>query len=475
MGRRRHQPPFEVEITGLGKSGTGLGVAPDGKPVQVRFSPPGSRVHVVPTGRRKGQWQARRTHMVRPPARAATPKCAQFGLCGGCQLQELDIGAQRDARTQKALADIAAEGVDLTSVRVHPTRAPDTVYGYRNKVELSFGVSRYLSESDHAAGLPIDGRFLGFHAPGRFDRVVDAPRCEIAAEPLNHVLSATRDALLPEGGPAMYNVRTNEGFLRHLLLRMGVRTGEVMAVLFTASPKTDAERHAAMAWGERIAGLTVDGATITSVQWASNDGVADVARGTVEHTWGSDTVHERLGSVTFELSSTAFFQTHTQAAEVLYETIGDALGDASGTLLDLYCGTGSIGLYLAERFAQVVGIEEREDAVINARKNASNSNVKAEFTAGRVERHLDRLAVPSAAIVVDPPRVGLHPSVAKHLASADASHLVYVACKAQSLGRDAMLLAQGRWRLTDIWPVDMFPHTGHVEVVGRFEAMTTES
>ncbi|MFT6233703.1 MAG: 23S rRNA (uracil1939-C5)-methyltransferase [Myxococcota bacterium] len=413
-------------------------------------------------------WQARRTAMIRPPASVATPQCGQFALCGGCQLQELGIEAQRVARTRKAMADIEAKDTSLADVTIHPTRFAADTYNYRNKVELSFGVSRYLSEADHAKGFAIDGRFLGFHAPGRFDRVVDAPRCEIAKEPLNAVLERTREVLLPEDGPALYDVRDNTGFLRHLLLRLGVATGEVMAVLYTATPTSDAEREAAMAWGEAVSKLTIEGATVTSVQWAINDGVADVARGATEHVWGQERIHERLGDVIFDLSATSFFQTNTAGAIVLYDTIGEALTSKSRTLLDLYCGTGSIGLYLASRVDTVIGIEEREDAVEDARRNAERSGVTATFTAGKVEHHLDSLAVPGAALVVDPPRVGLHPKVAKALATADADELIYVACSPASLGRDAVILQAGHWKLTDLWTVDLFPHTGHIEMVGRF-------
>ena len=223
-----------------------------------------------------------------------------------------------------------------------------------------------------------------------------------------------------------------------------------------------------MAWGEAISALTIDGATVTSVQWAINDGVADVARGATEHLWGEERIHERLGDVIFDLSATSFFQTNTAGAIVLYDTIGEALTSESRTLLDLYCGTGSIGLYLADRVDTVIGIEEREDAVQDARRNAVRSGVTATFTAGKVEHHLSSLAVPGAAMVVDPPRAGLHPKVALALATADADELVYVACSPASLGRDAAVLQAGHWKLTDLWTVDLFPHTGHIEMVGRF-------
>ncbi|MEQ1503202.1 MAG: hypothetical protein ABMB14_13275, partial [Myxococcota bacterium] len=188
MGHRL--PPFECEITGLGPRGVGLGTAPDGRPIEVRGAPPGSRIAVAPTGRSKGTWTGRRLATIRPPAAHAAPRCAQFGLCGGCTLQELTLDAQRALKHQLAVSQVGP----VDGVTIHPPRGAPDAYGYRNKVELSFGVRRYVSEADRAANAPIDGRFLGFHAPGRFDRVVDAPRCELVSDAVNQVIAAVRTA-----------------------------------------------------------------------------------------------------------------------------------------------------------------------------------------------------------------------------------------------------------------------------------------
>jgi 23S rRNA (uracil-5-)-methyltransferase RumA len=200
--------------------------------------------------------------------------------------------------------------------------------------------------------------------------------------------------------------------------------------------------------------------------------VADVARGTVERVWGRDFVEERLGDATFLLSATSFFQTSAEGARVLYDAVGEALSPARGVLLDLYCGTGAIGLYLARRFQRVVGVEEVEAAVRDAEKNAQRNGIaSASFRLARVEDIVDNLhaeGLTEAAIVVDPPRAGLHPRVTAALAAARAEVLVYVACNPASLGRDARLLVQAGWQLTDLTPVDLFPQTGHVEVIGRF-------
>ena len=467
--RKKYIAPFEVEIERLGPKGKGVGTAPDGRPVLVRGAPPGARVLVRPFSRKKGTWEARRVALIRPAAAGAIPRCARFGLCGGCVLQELDGDEQIALRAAHAIDEIAQHAA-LEGVTVHAPRHADASYGYRNKVELSFGTARYLSEADHAAGLPIDGRFLGFHAPGRFDRVVDAERCELLAEPGNAILATVRAHALADDAPPPSDPRTHAGFWRHLRLRSGRATGTWLVGLYTRTG-SEADHACVARLAEALMSLALpDGERVVGVEHRLNDEVADVARGPLAAQWGTRQVEEHLGEHRFLLGLDSFFQVNTAGAVVLYDTIGEALQPAAGTLFDLYCGTGSIGLYLSERFEALVGIEEVEAAVADARVNAALNGVEADFTAARVEDVPERVAAARqpCGLVVDPPRAGLHPKAAKAVAAAQADVLVYVACRPASLGRDLAVLAEGGWRLTDLWTVDLFPQTGHVEAVGRF-------
>ncbi len=459
MSRRKFQPPFEVEVERLMPRGVGEADSPIGA-VRLRGAPPGSRVLAVPFQRKKGVWSARRAAMVRPAPDHVEPRCAIFGLCGGCVLQELELRAQRAAKVELALRLIGP-----TDATVHPARGADAAYGYRNKVELSFGVRRYVSEDDKLAGAGIDGRFLGFHAPGRFDRVVDAERCELISEASNALLTAVRSVALRPDAPPPYDVRSHQGFWRHLLLREGMATGEHLVAIHTSSqgPREPVAEAAAAV----LAVVLPEGHRVAGVVWVVDDSLADAALGEPREVWGEASFRERLGELELRLSRTAFFQTCTAGAEVLYDTIGEAVG-TGGALLDLYCGAGSIGLYLSRRVEQVHGVEVVPEAVKDAIANAERNGITAQFTVGAVEDTLHAVrGGQGVRIVVDPPRPGLHPKVAKLLARTAADVLVYVACNPASLGRDAALLAEGGWRLTDLWPVDLFPQTGHVEVVGR--------
>ena len=476
MGRKKPLPPFEVEITGLTKGGCGTGTTPDGTPLKVKFAPPGARMKVIPMGKRKGVWSARRDYMVRPPVGYATPRCGSFGLCGGCSLQELSLPHQRAAKHRAGLLDVVSEmGCSLESlkerVNIHPIVGPDSGYEYRNKVELSFGVRRFLSEEDHLAGHPIAGRFLGFHAAGRFDRVAEFDRCWLMGEGMARLANVIRTSVIEASDTPLWDVRSHEGFWRHCLIRRGEATGQHLVGLYTTSASEYAEEVEAVA--EALMGCVLpEGQSVVGVIWFNNDGVADVARGEVRRVWGQETLEEHLGGCRFRLSADSFFQTSTQGAELLYATIRDAVGDGYNTLYDLYCGTGSIGLVLSDSAKNIVGVEEVDAAVLDAQLNAAENGISnCTYQTSRMEKALEVLdgCCPEDMLIVDPPRAGLHPKVTARLARMDAPHLVYVACKPGSLGRDAKVLEDGGWRLKDIWAVDLFPQTGHLELVGRFE------
>ena len=446
--RRRRIPPFDVRIEGLADTSSSYGEH-EGRRVLVRGGAPGSTLHVRPFRLKKGDIHARRVHCVEPAPDAVEPRCAVFGLCGGCSLQEVPLDGQRRAKHAMVLATLG----DLDGVEVHPMRGDDAAYGYRNKVELSFGVKRYLSQEDQDAGLPHGGRWLGFHAPGRFDRVVDTDRCELVPPGLNAVIRAVREHLATSALEP-WDVREHTGFWKHLVLRE-TTTGERLVAFYTASE--DGEDELA-ALAEQLD---------ARVLWFVNDGVADAAIGRLHRVLkGEPTIDEQLGALRYRLSATAFFQTNTRATEVLYDTIADAAGDG-GRLLDLYCGTGAIGLHLGDRYAQVVGVELNPASVEDARANAARNGRDVTYICGKVEDVLPDLQ-PDDMAVVDPPRAGLHPTCSAWLAEADLSTLVYVACKPSSLARDRVVLEAGGWRLEALWTVDLFPQTGHVEAVARF-------
>lgn len=454
MPRRRLPPPFPVRIQRLEPKGFG-GATVEGREVRVRHAPPGALVEACPVTRRRGVLVARRGALLEPPPEAVDPRCPLFGTCGGCALQELPLPAQRAARNDLVLRQVGP----LEGVEVGDPVGDDAAYGYRNRVELTFGTRRHVPETEWAAGVTGEGRFLGFHAPERFDRLVDVAACHLVSPALNQVLGAARAQTLASSLPP-WDARAHTGFWRHLLLRE-TATGDRMAAVFTApppSPEADAEIQAL---ADALPG-------VSGVAWYVNPGVADAATGALRAVpRGRDWLEERLGTLTFRLSPTSFFQTNTRGAEVLCGVVAGAAGTGR-RLLDLYCGTGALGLWLAPGFDEVVGVETWAPAVADAEANARRNGVShARFLHGEVEA----LAGPDLVadvVVVDPPRAGLHPRAAAWLADHPARRLVYVACNPASLGRDRGILEAGGWRMASLQAVDLFPQTAHMEAVAAF-------
>lgn len=453
--RRRYTPPFDLQVDRLEPKGMGAGEY-EGQEVLVRGAPPGSVVHVRPFRRKRGVIHARRLDLLQPPPDAVQPLCAAFGTCGGCVLQELPLAAQRAAKHGLVRRHVGS----LEGVTVHPVRGLPAGFGYRNRVELTYGNRRFLSLEELNAGVSNLGRYLGFHAPGRFDRIVDVERCELISEDLNAVLTAAR-AQLQRSAFEPWDTREHTGFWRHLMLREG-QDGDRLVVVFTAPPEDEAVARAEL---DALAAALPE---VGGVVWYVNDRVADAAVGQQRAVLrGRPFLEERLGELRFQLAPRAFFQTNTPGAELLYDTVALATGEGR-KLLDLYCGSGSIGLWLADRFEEVVGVELHAPAVEDARANAIRNGVtRTHFVQGEVEKVALKLG--GDVVIVDPPRAGLHPKAARWLAGIPAERLVYVACHPPSLGRDRAVLEEGGWRLRELWTVDMFPQTGHVEAVARFE------
>ena len=452
MGRRnRPRPPAPLALDRLDAKGPS-GVDARGRRQVVRTGAVGAILEV----RASGKGKAERLDLLEPAPDQVTPPCPVFGLCGGCQLQEMTLHRQRE---EKALLVARQVGADCNSCEGAPA-----AYGYRNKLELSWSPRRYtaVAPADRAQ---MEGSWLGFHPPGWYSRVVDVGGCPLGSPDMNSVIAAVQAHAC---SPAWDNA-AHTGWWRHLVLRQG--DDGVLVTLVTSSACPEAEVQALAA---RLGKLPA----VSGVLWRVNDGLADVATGPLRAVlFGSEALSLRAGDRTLRLPPDAFFQVNTEGAAVLFDRIGKALwlpddleqGPVGGTLVDLYCGVGAIGLYLAERFDHVVGVEMLESAVQTARDNAVANGVAGSWHAGPVEDVLPKLDLPEPRrVVVDPPRVGLHAKAAAFLAKLDAGVLVYVACNPASLGRDRAILEGGGWELDGLWAVDLFPQTRHIEAVGRF-------
>jgi 23S rRNA (uracil1939-C5)-methyltransferase len=447
----------ELDVADLAFGGRALARV-DGYVVFIDGALPGDRVAATLVRRKPHYAEARAERIVIPSAQRVPAVCSHAGSCGGCRFQDLDYAVQtrhKERQVAECLQHLGGLEATIRPIITAPSR-----FDYRNKMEYTFGRDR-------------EGRLtLGLHRRGFFDRPFDLDRCHIAGDLSSDIVACVRDLARAEAMTA-YDTRRHEGLLRFLVVRQGRRTGQAMVNLVAS------EEHPAFEpWGAVIRERFP---SVRSVLLNTTRRRAQVALGDDERILsGGDRIEEILGGLTFEISSSAFFQTNVEQAERLLETALEGLAlSGDGRVLDVYSGTGTFTLAIAGRAREVVGIESNEAAVRDAERNAARNGIgNVRFLAGDAMELLrdhfglgTRGGAPAGegvevdAVLVDPPRAGLHPGVVSRLIALGAPRLVYVSCNPATLGRDLALLCEERYRLEWVRPVDMFPHTPHIECV----------
>ncbi len=436
---------IELPIHGLGHSGEGVGRYA-GLTVFVPGGAPGDTLDARVVEVKKNYARAELVTVLVPSPDRAVPPCPVVGECGGCQLQHIAYPAQLALKRQQVVDAVERVG-KLTGVVVHPTLGMDDPWRYRTKAQFPVGMR--------------GGRIIaGFFAPGTH-RIVDIAACDIQHPLGNRILQVVRDLAQRYGVP-IYDERTGRGVLRHVLARVGRGSGEAMAVLVTSGPEFPAGRLIAEALMERVPGLV-------SVVQNINPEQTNVVLGRKSRVLaGRDSITDNIGDLEFAISPVSFFQVNPAQTEVLY---GKALEYAGltgvETVFDLYCGIGTISLFLARQARTVVGIEVVPDAVADARENAVRNRVaNVRYVCGDATVELPRLAAEGTTadvIVLDPPRKGCDEPVLHAMAAMGPSRIVYVSCNPASLARDLGILGGLGYRTVEVQPVDMFPHTAHVE------------
>ena len=452
---------LELEIEDLAFGGRSLARV-DGFVVFVENALPGDRVLATVYRRKRQYAEARAERILRPSGSRVEPRCEHVAICGGCRFQDLDY-AEQVAHKMRQVEECLAH-IGRVRVESRPVLPAANLFHYRNKMEYSFGRDE-------------EGRLiLGLHRRGFFDRTFDLGRCHIATPVSSAIVALVRDAARREDLPP-YDTRRHEGLLRYLAVREGVRTGQVMVNLVATGPHP--------AFGRIAEEIRAAFPVVASVVLNLTRRKAQIAVGDEEHVLsGNRTILETLGGLTFEISSASFFQTNTEQAERLLEAALEGLA-LTGTerVLDVYAGTGTFTLPIARKAADAIGIESSEVAVRDAERNAERNGIQnVRFWTGEAMEVLrDRLGLGRRdgsrpfdrpqidAVLVDPPRAGLHPGVVSRLLHLGAPRLVYVSCNPSTLGRDLALLCESRYRVRWVQPVDMFPHTPHIECVATLE------
>ncbi|MCI5985653.1 MAG: 23S rRNA (uracil(1939)-C(5))-methyltransferase RlmD [Faecalimonas umbilicata] len=421
------------------------------KPVIVKNGIPGQKIRFCVNKLRKGKAEGRLLEVMEKSAlETREPVCSIFPACGGCMYQTMDYQAQVKMKAEQiqSIMDAAVDGYSYTfeGVKESPKE-----FAYRNKMEFSFG--------DEYKDGPLS---LGLHKKGSTYDVLTASDCKLVHEDMTQILSCVLD-YFKERGVSYYKKMQHIGYLRHLLLRRGDTTGEILVNLVT----TTQEEHDLAPLVEKLLALPVEG-KIVGILHILNDSLSDVVQSDeTKILYGQDYFYEKIMGLEFKITPFSFFQPNSRGAEVLYSTVREYIGDIHDmTVYDLFSGTGTIAQVLAPVAKQVIGVEIIEEAVEAAKENAERNGLhNCRFIAGDVFKVLDEIEEKPDVIVLDPPRDGIHPKALPKILDYGVENIVYISCKATSLARDLEMIQARGYRVVKCTAVDQFCQTVHVETV----------
>ena len=383
--------------------------------------------------------------------------CEHFNLCGGCTIQQLDYQKQLHYK-QKQTSDILNKIAGIKHLDINPIIGCERTFFYRNKMEYTFSANPWYIEDES-----YDDVIVGLHVPKRFDKILNINKCHINYEVFNQIISIAKEVSNKEK-MIPYDVVKHTGFLRYLVLRAGVKTNEFMINFVTST----FNKRFMNSFLEKILDVLPN---VTSVINTINSDKNNTAKGNPKTIFGSSYINEKIGDYTFKISANSFFQTNSYQVKTLYDYIIKTSDfKKSDIVYDLYCGTGTIGIYISQFVKKVYGIEIVEDAINDAKINAENNYIdNINFYCGDLKDILDSKALDNiekpTTVIVDPPRPGLHPNTVKNLIRLSPEKIIYVSCNPSTQARDIKFINENGYQIHDIQPLDMFPHTPHIECI----------
>jgi len=468
MRKRSKQVLEDLEVVAYAAGGKSIAKL-DGKVIFIEGAVPGDRVDVALSKNKKDWAEGKVIRLRQASAERATPFCRHFGICGGCKWQMLPYDKQVQFKQEEVEQQLKRIGrLDIPVLQ--PIGAAHHTRQYRNKLEFTFSSRKYFTAEElQTMEMPEEGPrglpaipALGFHVPGSFDKVIDIEECHLQSEPSNRIRNGVKAKAL-EMGLSFYDIRAHQGDLRNLIIRL-CTTGELMVNLVVGTTERSVIEPLLYFLKESFPEIT---SLYYTVNTKFNDSIYDLSPVLFS---GKQYAIEQLGRWKFNIGPKSFFQTNSRQAELLY-TITKDFAELDGTqvVYDLYCGTGSIGIFLSDQCRKVIGVETIAEAIDDARENAQlNGIAHAEFFTGDVIRVCDDAFFQQHGrpdvIITDPPRAGMHEDLVQQLLKIEAPVVVYVSCNPATQARDLQGLS-GKYQVTAIRPVDMFPHTHHIENV----------
>lgn len=431
----------------------------------VQHAYPGDVAEVEVRKKKKSYFEATVKNLITPSPLRTKAECSHFGVCGGCRQQDMIYTAQTEFKQEQVL-NLFERQSGFTGFITEPILPAPSPYFYRNKMEFTFSPKRWLSQEEIGSEESYeDSLFAGLHVPGVFDKVIDIQKCYLQSESSNKILEHSREFFLSRG-TLPYTTRTHTGYLRNLVIRLGIKTNQIMVNLVTASEDNELMKSYTSYILDKVPEITT---VINNI----NTGKASVAVGEYENVfYGPGYIEDIIGHCRFRISPNSFFQTNTLQGENLYSIAREYAAISKDDIVyDLYCGAGTISLYTAPDAKFVYGFEASSSAIKDAAVNQLlNNNTNSEFFEVNLYKSflpfIEEKSLPRPDIIIaDPPRNGMHPVTVEDILTLSPKKLVYISCNPATQARDIKELLKGGYKLVKIRPVDMFPHTYHIENV----------
>lgn len=458
---------LNLTIESLSTEGKGIARTEEGFVVFVEKALPGDNALVQIRKKKSSYAEARIVELISPSEFRVEPRCNYFGICGGCKVQNYEYSKQLEFKTQ-SVKDAFRKIGGFGDLEIPPTIGSDRIFFYRNKMEFSFSDDKWVDDPNDDSLNEAENKFaLGLHVPKFHSKIVDIQECFLQSEVSNEILNFTRD-FFKSKNETIYSTSTHTGFLRFLVIRQSTNTSDLMVNLITLE-------HDPELMNEFKNEILKAFPQITTLINSTTASKAQVAFAQSQHVlFGSGYIMEKLvdsdhNEFVFKISPNSFFQTNTLQTNTLF-SVAKEFGKFSKNdkVLDLYCGAGSISIFISSSVEKVTGVELVEDAINNAKENMKSNKIEnADFISSDIKDYLNSHEIKSYnKIILDPPRSGLHPEISEELSNCGVDIIVYVSCNPSTQARDIQTIcSKGNFRIEKIQPVDMFPHTYHVENV----------
>lgn len=474
MSRKRKELPIieNLEITDVAAEGNAIGRTGDsGMVVFVPFGAPGDILDVKVDKKRKSYAQAHIERIVKPSPIRVEPRCEHFGICGGCRWQHLPYEFQLRCKQQQVV-DALERIAKVELPEVSPIKGSPLQWEYRNKMEYTFSNKKWLTFEQLRSDEVFDDRdAVGFHLPGAFSKVLDIDKCCLQDDISNRMRNFVKD-FGKEHGMTFYDLKAQQGLLRTMMVRIA-STGQIMVVMVFGEDNPNETKMLLDALHEKFPEIS---SLLYVINLKVNDTIGD--QEILVHS-GEDHIIEKMEDLKFRVGPKSFYQTNSQGAYELYKVARDFAGLTGSELVyDLYTGTGTIANFVSSKARKVIGIEYVEEAIADAKVNSEFNGIEnTEFFAGDMKDVLtdEFISVHGRpeVMIVDPPRAGMHEDVVKVILNASPERIVYVSCNPATQARDLAML-DIKYRVDRVQPVDMFPHTQHVENVVRLMLRSPE-